>query len=143
MSSQQGNNNMSGKNVCVITNVDSLLGYALAYRFCEAMQHQRQGQGQSQQQQQGRGDPELQGQKLLCFVRENHASGIGLKKLEEMGAQVQEVNYKDEEKLRHHLKNVRSICLIPENSSDRLKEAECLIKACKRQEVEHFGLMSM
>jgi uncharacterized protein YbjT (DUF2867 family) len=123
-SSQRGIS--SSKNVCVITNGDSILGYALAYRFLEAMQN--------------REDPEIQGHKLRLLVRQTH--GLGLKKLEEMGAEIQEINYKDEDKLRHALKNVRSVCLIPENSSDRLKEAENLIKAAKHEQVEHLGVMS-
>lgn len=118
----------TSKQVCVITNVDSLLGYALAYRFLEAIRNNE--------------DPEAQGmRKLRILCRESR--GLGLKRLEEMGAEIQEVNYKEEKKLGEALRNVHSVILIPENSSDRLKEAENLIKAAKQQEVEHFGLMSM
>ncbi|KAI7895237.1 uncharacterized protein EV154DRAFT_536288 [Mucor mucedo] len=79
--------------------------------------------------------------KLRILCRESR--GLGLKRLEEMGAEIQEVNYKEEKKLGEALRNVHSVILIPENSSDRLKEAENLIKAAKQQEVEHFGLMSI
>lgn len=127
MSSHQQQSSTS-KNVCVITNADSLLGYALAYRFLEAIRNKE--------------EPEIQGgRKIRILCRETH--GLGMKRLEEMGAEIQEVNYKDENKLQEALRNVRNVILIPENSSDRLKEAENLIKAAKQQDVEHFGLMSM
>lgn len=128
MSSQQQTFSASSKNTCVITNADSLLGYALAYRFLEAIRNKE--------------DPESQGlRKLRILCRETR--GLGMKRLEELGAEIQEVNYKDENKLKEALRNVHSVILIPENSSDRLKEAENLIKAAKHQDVEHFGLMSM
>lgn len=127
MSSHQQQSSTS-KNVSVITNADSLLGYALAYRFLEAIRNKE--------------EPEIQGgRKIRILCRETH--GLGMKRLEEMGAEIQEVNYKDENKLQEALRNVRNVILIPENSSDRLKEAENLIKAAKQQDVEHFGLMSM
>lgn len=112
MSSHQQQSSTS-KNVSVITNADSLLGYALAYRFLEAIRNKE--------------EPEIQGgRKIRILCRETH--GLGMKRLEEMGAEIQEVNYKDENKLQEALRNVRNVILIPENSSDRLKEAENLIR---------------
>ncbi|KAI7903400.1 uncharacterized protein BX663DRAFT_508471 [Cokeromyces recurvatus] len=123
MSQQQSS---SHKNICVITNCDSLLGYALAYRFLEGMR--------------SREDPEIADHKLRILCR--NKSGYELSRLEQMGAEVVEVDYKDEDKMRHAMKNVFSVLLIPENSENRLKEAHCLIKMAKNEDVEHFGLMS-
>lgn len=137
--SQQQQSSAGGKQVCVITNCDSLFGYALAYRFLEAMQHGGERQEQ-QQQQQGRLDAEFHKKlRILCRDRE----GLGLKRLEEMGAEIHQINYKDEEKVRHAMKDVRACILIPENSRDRLKEAENLMKCAKHQGVEHMALMSL
>lgn len=124
MSQQQFNS----KNVCVITNVDSILGYALAYRFLEAIKNGEESDAQT-------------GHKMRILCRDTH--GLELKRLEEMGAELCKVNYKDEKELREALKNARNVILIPENSSDRLKEAECLLKVAKHQEVEHVSLMSL
>lgn len=128
MYTQQQQSNTS-KNVCVITNVDSLLGYALAFRFLQAMQENNQDSA----------DSFAKKLRILCRDRE----GIELKRLEKMGAELYQVNYKDENKLSEALKHVRNVLLIPENSRDRVKEAECLMKAAKHQGVEHFGLMSL
>ncbi|KAI8643507.1 hypothetical protein BD408DRAFT_385399 [Parasitella parasitica] len=84
--------------------------------------------------------PEALGHKLRLLCRSR--SGYGLSRLEEMGAEIVEVNYKEEDKLRHCMKDVRCVLLIPEFSSDREKEADCLLKACKHQQVEHVSLMS-
>ncbi|CEP18629.1 hypothetical protein [Parasitella parasitica] len=124
--SQQQQFNFS-KNVYVITNCDSLLGYALAYRFLEAMKNREEG-------------PEISGHKLRLLCRSR--SGFGLSRLEEMGGEIVEVNYKEEDKMRHCMKDVRCVLLVPEYSSDREKEADCLLKAAKHQHVEHVALMS-
>ncbi|KAI9478170.1 MAG: hypothetical protein EXX96DRAFT_569824 [Benjaminiella poitrasii] len=126
MSQQQQQQFNTNKNTCVITNCDSLLGYALAYRFLEGMKSNQ--------------DAEFSGRKLRILCRDK--SGYGLHRLEEMGAEIKEVDYKDDSKMRDALRNVFSVLLIPENSSNRLKEAECLIKSSKNEGVEHFGLMS-
>ncbi|KAI9364307.1 hypothetical protein BD770DRAFT_314526 [Pilaira anomala] len=81
------------------------------------------------------------GHKIRILCRDTH--GLELKRLEEMGAELCKVNYKEEKELREALKNVRNVILIPENSSDRLKEAECLMKVAKHQEIEHLALMSI
>lgn len=129
MSAQQNfSTSANAKQICVITNVDSLFGYALAYRFLEAMRKNE--------------EPETQGvRKIRILCRETH--GLGLKRLEEMGAELFEVNYKEENKLSDALRHVQSVILIPENSSDRLKEAENLIRVAKQQNVEFLSLMSM
>lgn len=125
MSQQQQSN--TSKNVFVITNCDSLLGYAMAYRFLEAIQNREE-------------EPEIAGHKLRLLCR--NRSGYGLSRLEKMGGEILEINYKDEDKLRHAMKDVRCVLLIPEYSSDREKEAECLMKAAKHQHVEHMAMMS-
>lgn len=126
MSQQQQQFNTS-RNVFVITNGDSLVGYALAYRCLEAMEKREEG-------------PEISGHKLRILCRSR--SGFGLSRLEKMGAEIMEVNYKDEDKMHHCMKDVMCVTMIPEFSSDREKEAECLIKAAKNQHVEHVSMMS-
>lgn len=117
----------TSRNVFVVTNCDSLVGYAMAYRCLEAMENREEG-------------PEIAGHKLRLLCRSR--SGYGLSRLEKMGAEVMEVNYKDEDKLRHCMKDVMCVMMIPEFSSDREKEAECLIKAAKHQHVEHMSMLS-
>ncbi|GAA5813841.1 hypothetical protein MFLAVUS_007328 [Mucor flavus] len=117
----------TSRNVCVITNVDSLLGYALAYRFLEAIRNNEDPTADSKR-------------KIRILCRDTQ--GLELKRLEEMGAELMKVNYKEEEKLREAMKNVLAVVLIPENSSNRLKEAENLLKAAKHQDVKHVGLIS-
>ncbi|CAO3664872.1 unnamed protein product [Rhizopus stolonifer] len=119
--------NTNSKNTCVITNVDSCLGYALAYRFLEAKKKKE--------------DDFIARQNIRVFCRDR--SGYGLTHLEEMGAEIVEVDYEDQEKLRHHLKNVRSVALIPENSQKRFKEAENLIKISRDEKVEFLCMHSM
>lgn len=121
---QQAN---SSKNICVISNGDSILGFALSYRFLWAMKN--------------REEPETDSHRIRILCRSKQ--GYDLNKLEEMGAEVVEVDYKSEEQLRQVMKNVRNVLVIPENSPHRVKEAECLIKAAKHHECEHLAMMSM
>ncbi|KAI9495670.1 hypothetical protein BDB00DRAFT_972643 [Zychaea mexicana] len=60
-----------------------------------------------------------------------------------MGGEIMQVNYQDENKLRQAMKNARCVFLIPENSSQRMKEAENVIKAAKQENVEHMAMKSM
>lgn len=125
MSQQQQFN--TSKNVYVMTNCDSLLGYALAYCFLEAMENREE-------------ESEVFSHKIRLLCRSR--SGYGMSRLEKMGAEIWEINYKDEDKMRHALKDARCVLLIPEYSSDREKEAECLLKAAKHEHVEHVAMMS-
>lgn len=125
---QQQDQSNSSKHCCVITNVDSLFGYALAFRFLQAMQDRNEDFANTF------------GKKLRILCR--HREGMDLHRLEKMGAEIFQVDYKDEEKVCEAMKHVRNVLLIPENSRDRLKEAGCLMKAAKHQGVEHMALMS-
>lgn len=118
----------SSKNVCVITNGDSFMGYALCYRFLQAMQNKDQ-------------DWQFANYKMRVLCR--HRSGYGLSKLEEMGAEICEVNYEDENKLREIFKDVKYMTFVPEHSSNRVKEAKNLLHAACHQGVEHVGMLSM
>jgi uncharacterized protein YbjT (DUF2867 family) len=117
----------TSKNVCVITNGDSLLGFALSYRFLYAMKNRQ--------------EPEAESRRLRVLCRSKH--GFDLDKLEEMGAEVMEVDYKSQEQMRHAMEDVAHVILIPENSSHRVKEAECMMKAAKREECEYMAMMSI
>ncbi|KAG1238347.1 hypothetical protein G6F68_018766 [Rhizopus microsporus] len=81
------------------------------------------------------------GGRICVFCR--NRSGYGLSILQEMGAIVIEVNYEDEEMLCKALKNAYVVSIVPEHSRNTLKEAECMIKACKRQNVEFLCMHSM
>lgn len=119
--------NTNTRNVCIITNGDSFLGFAIAYRMLQA--------------QKKREDNFAVEHKLRVLCRSRHGYGFNL--LEEMGADVMEVDYKDEEKLRQALKDVRTVALIPEKSHDSLKEAEHMIKVSHHHKVEFFCMHSM
>lgn len=125
MSQQQQAN--TSKKICVISNGDSLLGFALAYRFLEAIKN--------------REEPETESRHLRILCRSKH--GFDLDKLEAMGAEVVEIDYKNEEQTRHATKNVHNVMLIPENSFHLVKEAECLMKAAKHNECKHVAMMSL
>jgi uncharacterized protein YbjT (DUF2867 family) len=115
------------KHTCVITNVDSFLGYALCYRILQAIQNKE--------------DTKFTGHRIRALCR--NRSGFGLSKLEEMGAEIREVNYDDENQLREALKDVRYMTFVPEHSDNRVKEAQNLLRAACHQNVEHVGMLSM
>ncbi|KAI8990081.1 hypothetical protein BDB01DRAFT_718280 [Pilobolus umbonatus] len=77
--------------------------------------------------------------RLLCRDKE----GLDLHYLEKMGAEIHQVDYKDESQIKKVMENVRSVWLIPEHSQNRVKEAEILIKIAKKNQVQTFGLLSM
>ncbi|KAG0737505.1 hypothetical protein G6F57_002190 [Rhizopus arrhizus] len=118
--------NTNTRNVCIITNGDSFLGFAMAYRMLQA---QKKGE-----------DNFAVEHKLRVLCRNRHGYGFNL--LEKMGADVMEVDYKDEEKLRQALKDARTVALIPEKSHDSLKEAEHMIKVSHYHKVEFFCMHS-
>ncbi|KAI8360813.1 hypothetical protein BD560DRAFT_455639 [Blakeslea trispora] len=76
--------------------------------------------------------------RILCRSR----SGYGLSKLEKMGCKIMEVNYTEHEKLQKALKDCTACLFIPEHSSERLKEAECLLECAKKQGVQHMAMLS-
>lgn len=120
--------NQQSKNVCVIANGDSFMGFALCYRMLQGMKNKNE-------------DHKFIGHKMRVLCRRR--SGYGLSKLEEMGAEIQEVNYEDEHKLREVLKDVRYMTFVPEHTSNRVKEAKNLLHAASHQGVEHVGMLSM
>ena len=110
---------MSQKQLCVITNADSLVGYALACRILE-------------------GREELHNVQVRCLCRTREK----LEDIERLGGEIMEVDYQDENKLRHAMKQVRCVFLIPEHSSQRVQEAQNVIKAAKQENVEHMAMKS-
>ncbi|KAG2222977.1 hypothetical protein INT45_012276 [Circinella minor] len=105
--------------VCVITNVDSLVGYAVACRLLE-------------------GREELQNAQVRCLCRRREK----LEDIERLGGEIMEVDYQDQNKLRHAMKQARCVFLIPEHSSQRVQEAQNVIKAAKQENVEHMAMKS-
>ncbi|KAI8372875.1 uncharacterized protein BYT42DRAFT_594778 [Radiomyces spectabilis] len=75
--------------------------------------------------------------RLLCRNRQ------GLDKLKEMGAEIKEVNYENENEIREVFHNVKLCMIIPEFSHKRVQEGENVIKACKQQNVEYVGMFSL
>ncbi|KAI8146435.1 hypothetical protein BJV82DRAFT_598518 [Fennellomyces sp. T-0311] len=59
-----------------------------------------------------------------------------------MGGEIMQVNYQDEQKIRECVKQAQCVFLIPEHSSQRIQEAENVIKAAKQENVEHMALKS-
>jgi hypothetical protein len=113
---------------CAITNCDSLLGFALAYRFLSDLKHRKES------------GSEIQRVRVLYRRNIYH---LGLDKLKELGAELVEVDYISVDGLKTALKGVHTVVLIPENSNNRLKEAKKLIKAAHQCNVEHMSMMSM
>ncbi|KAI8889811.1 NAD(P)-binding protein [Backusella circina FSU 941] len=113
---------------CAITNCDSLLGYALAYRLLSDMKHRKDT------------GSEIQRVRVLYRKDIDH---LGLDKLKELGAELVEADYSSVDSLKTALKGIHTVVLIPENSKNRLKEAKRLIKAAQNCNVEHLSMMSI
>ncbi|KAL9541685.1 hypothetical protein PS6_010188 [Mucor atramentarius] len=98
------------KNCILITNVDSLLGYALSFRFLEEWNREREQEGYANL----RDKTEF---RLLCRERQ------GLEELELLGAKVFEVaDYTNKDKLKEFMDGVGYVMFLPENSSRTVKE---------------------
>ncbi|KAI7851809.1 hypothetical protein BDC45DRAFT_515098 [Circinella umbellata] len=110
---------MSQKQMLCITNVDSLVGYAIACRLLE-------------------GRKELQNMQIRCLCRNKEK----LDDIERLGGELMQVNYQDQNQLRQAMKEVRCVFLLPEHSFQRVQEAENVIKAAKHQSVEHMAMKS-
>ncbi|KAI8086261.1 uncharacterized protein BX664DRAFT_315468 [Halteromyces radiatus] len=108
---------MSSQQLCVITNVDSLVGYALAFYFLKEQQHGSL--------------------RLLCRNKE------GLEELAKMGGEIRQVDYNREDQVRDCFKNVKAGILIPEHDSHRIQQAENVMKAAKNENVHHLCMMSL
>lgn len=116
------------KNAIVITNVDSLLGYGLAYRFLEDWNREEAGYTEK------RDTTEF---RLLCHDRQ------GLEDLEKLGGRVFELkNFSDEKSIEHVMENVCYVMFVPENSDDRIKEGEAIIKGARNQKVDYIAMFS-
>lgn len=111
---------MSQQKFCVITNVDSLIGYALAYCFLEKNQ-QRDEQARL---------------RVLCRNKE------GLQKLAELGAEIREIDYNHEDQVRECFKNVKAGILIPEHDRQMVQSGENVFKAAKNENLEHLCMIS-
>jgi uncharacterized protein YbjT (DUF2867 family) len=70
-------------------------------------------------------------------------SQLNLDVLKKMNAEVKEVNYSDESNVKEALRDARNVILIPEQSRERMREAENVIKVAKHVDVDHFVMVSM
>ncbi|CEP13712.1 hypothetical protein [Parasitella parasitica] len=117
------------KNCILITNVNSLLGYALSYRFLEEWNRE-----QDENYAELREKTEF---RLLCRERQ------GLDELELLGAKIIEVqDYQNQGKIKEYMDGVGYVMFLPENSSQRLKEGETVIKCAKEQGVDYVTMLS-
>ncbi|KAI8343501.1 hypothetical protein BC941DRAFT_343535 [Chlamydoabsidia padenii] len=112
---------MSSEQICVITNGDSLCGFALAYRFLE----------------------EFRNKNHQCKLRVLCRNKQDMDQLRHMGADVREVDYNQEDKVREHLQHAKAVVLIPEHDQHRMREGENVIKAAKKEKVEHLCMLSL
>ncbi|KAI7857310.1 hypothetical protein BDC45DRAFT_435571 [Circinella umbellata] len=104
-----------------ISNVDSFLGYVLAYRFL-------QGRRQEQQQQEVR---------VLARDPQN------VQDLERLGAKIIQVDYQNEQRIQRELERVSLLLMIPEDSSNARQEGDVLIRAARQANVQYVGLFSL
>ncbi|KAI8646801.1 hypothetical protein BD408DRAFT_380072 [Parasitella parasitica] len=117
------------KNCILITNVDSLLGYALSYRFLEEWNREQDDHYADLR--------EKTEFRLLCRERQ------GLGELELLGAKIFEVDdYENQRKIKEHMDGVGYVMFLPENSNKRDKEGETVIKCAKEQGVDYVTMMS-
>jgi hypothetical protein len=114
---------MSSEQLCVITNADSLTGYALAYRLLE----ENRNNGNNSQMK----------FRLLCRKKQE------MEELTRLGADVREVDYNREEQVRECIRNAKAVILIPEHDEQRLQQGENVIKAAKNENVHHLCMISM
>lgn len=117
------------KNCILISNVDSLLGYALSFRFLEEWNREKEENYAVL-----RDKTEF---RLLCSERQ------GLEDLELLGAKVFEVaDYEDEAKMKEYMANVGYVMFLPENSGRRVKQGETLVRCAQEQGVDYVTMLS-
>lgn len=118
------------KNCILITNVDSLLGYALSYRFLEEWNRERQHESDAIL----RDKTEF---RLLCRERQ------GLEDLELLGAKIMEVaDYTNKDKMKEFMNGVGYVMFLPENSNQTIKEGETVVECAKEQGVDYVTMLS-
>ncbi|KAI7887391.1 hypothetical protein K492DRAFT_121308 [Lichtheimia hyalospora FSU 10163] len=66
----------------------------------------------------------------------------GLEELEKQGVDIMQVDYQDENKMKQAVQESRCVFMIPEHSSNRVKEAEMLMRVAKQAKVEHMAMLS-
>ncbi|KAF7731250.1 hypothetical protein EC973_000666 [Apophysomyces ossiformis] len=108
---------------CVITNVDSYFGFNLAYCFLEGRRQERQTESS-----------EI---RLLCHDRRH------VEPLERLGGKIIQLDYRREDQVREALRDVQYVLFVPENSDERMKEGENIIRIAKEQKVEYMAMFSI
>lgn len=117
------------KNCILITNVDSLLGYALSLRFLEEW---NQGLGENCS-----SLKEKTEFRLLCRERQ------GMEDLEMLGARIIEVaDYENQEEIKGFMNGVGYVMFLSENSNRKIKQGETVIQCAKDQGVEYVTMFS-
>jgi NAD(P)-dependent dehydrogenase (short-subunit alcohol dehydrogenase family) len=117
---------MSSQEICVITNVDSQVGFALAYRLLEEKRNNNRG-----------GNNNQGTIRLLCRNKE------GLDPLTQLGGEVYQVDYNAEDQVREALKSIHAVILVPEHDYQRVKYGETIIRVAKEEDVNHLCMISM
>ncbi|KAI7899107.1 uncharacterized protein BX663DRAFT_460735, partial [Cokeromyces recurvatus] len=113
------------KDVIVITKVDTLLGYALAYRFLEEWNRKKLTSHIATE------------FRLLCQNRE------GLEELEILGGKIIEIkDEKDENELRPILRQVAFLMYLPSDHEERLKIGEMVFRCAKEEGVQYVSMFS-
>lgn len=117
------------KNCILITNVDSLLGYALSFRFLEEWNREIEENYSSLR--------EKTEFRLLCRERQ------GMEDLEMLGAKIIEVaDYENQEKMKEYMNGVGYAMFLPESSNRKIKQGETVIQCAKEQGVEYVTMFS-
>ncbi|KAI8369551.1 uncharacterized protein BYT42DRAFT_502920 [Radiomyces spectabilis] len=106
----------------LITSVDTLIGYSLAYVFLSKQQH---GLGKRN---------EL---RLLCRNKE------GLEPLEKMGGKIIQVNWQDKKQMQDAFSGVNYVVFVPSNTNQCHNDGENVVKISKEQGVKYMTMMSI
>lgn len=117
---------MSSQQACVITNVDSQVGFALAHRLLEERRNNNRG-----------GNDNQNSIRLLCRNKE------GLDSLTQLGGEVYQVDYSREDQVREVLKNTHAVILVPEHDYQRVQFGETIVRVAKGEDVKHLCMISM
>ena len=121
---------MSNINAIIITNVDSLLGYAAAYRFLEEWNRVESSHYAKLR--------DVTDFRLLCHERQ------GLEELELLGGKIFEFkHYERNPHMQEIINGAGYVMLIPENSDQRIEEGKAIIQCAKEQGVEYLAMFSM
>jgi hypothetical protein len=108
---------MVKKDIITIFNVDSLLGYAIAFRFLESKRKHTTI-------------------RLVCHEKD------GLEKLEDLGGKLIKTDYNDENKINEALDGTWLLLVVPEYSEKRFEYGNLVLSRAKDLNVNYVVLFS-